>query len=412
MNEARVWHGTPNKWSKKVPLLSKIGSGEGASAYGWGWYSASNKEIGQSYKDQLTPFSELQSITLGGLPLYNNGVPVDYSPKDNRPESITRAQLQEELLINDSELRDVYDKSGAAGLRKRAIEILTEYLEYLKEESPGKVNFTQSVIDKIKNNIETWVKVKKAKAYLLQLEIPDAKLLKWDVDFSGQSDYVKRALESGEVDTALMKSSIYDGIRRKLWSGDEEGYKNTSLYLNSLGIPGLMYLDGLSRGTGAEGYNYVIWDQPTLNRVKIIEEGHSILPKVKSLLESPWEDINGDLPGGTFDLGLNTLNSSMDSWLAHLEKEASHNDFKSLEDFFLHLTKENKDIFEKIISMLRNEYVYMGAKMSNLVIRDDVRKFIEHFKNPGLKKILYGRVNDIWKFSLINRKINSLVSKF
>ena len=43
---AIAWHGTPHVWPPEPgfphgrPRLDKMGSGEGAQAYGWGWYSA------------------------------------------------------------------------------------------------------------------------------------------------------------------------------------------------------------------------------------------------------------------------------------------------------------------------------------------------------------------------------------
>ena len=36
-----VWHGSPHKWD--VPDISKVGTGEGAQAYGHGFYSAESR---------------------------------------------------------------------------------------------------------------------------------------------------------------------------------------------------------------------------------------------------------------------------------------------------------------------------------------------------------------------------------
>jgi len=55
-----VWHGGPNTWKPEPgfpqgrPRLDKIGTGEGAQAYGWGWYSADVKAVGKGYQDDLT----------------------------------------------------------------------------------------------------------------------------------------------------------------------------------------------------------------------------------------------------------------------------------------------------------------------------------------------------------------------
>ncbi|MBK8117396.1 MAG: hypothetical protein IPK44_24220 [Candidatus Accumulibacter sp.] len=47
---ALAWHGTPHVWAPEPgfphgrPRLDKMGSGEGAQAYGWGWYSADSRD--------------------------------------------------------------------------------------------------------------------------------------------------------------------------------------------------------------------------------------------------------------------------------------------------------------------------------------------------------------------------------
>lgn len=47
-----AWHGSPHDHNKFD--LSKIGTGEGVQAYGYGLYFAENKEVGEHYRDQLS----------------------------------------------------------------------------------------------------------------------------------------------------------------------------------------------------------------------------------------------------------------------------------------------------------------------------------------------------------------------
>ena len=55
----KVYHGTPHTWEPEPgfpygrPRLDKMGTGEGAQAFGWGWYSAEAKAVAQSYYDKL-----------------------------------------------------------------------------------------------------------------------------------------------------------------------------------------------------------------------------------------------------------------------------------------------------------------------------------------------------------------------
>jgi hypothetical protein len=46
---------------------------------------------------------------------------------------------------------------------------------------------------------------------------------------------------------------------------DEMGQAAASGLLNSLGVPGIKYLDGVSRGAGSGTRNYVVFDEGLLN---------------------------------------------------------------------------------------------------------------------------------------------------
>lgn len=155
-----------------------------------------------------------------------------------------------------------------------------------------------------------------SKGQLYRVEIPESDtLLDWDKPLSEQPEKVKKALEgegftegrffvslngtdgSGEVYNdsfvfinkkeaaefvASMRSKGGDVniVQYDYTPGDfteltgEELYRElvdqkesqaaASEYLNSIGIPGLRYLDGSSRGKGEGSYNYVIWDEPSI----------------------------------------------------------------------------------------------------------------------------------------------------
>ena len=59
---------------------------------------------------------------------------------------------------------------------------------------------------------------------------------------------------------------LYTGKRVYRLLADKHGSdRAASEYLNSLGIPGLRYLDGGSRASGEGTHNYVIWDDKAVN---------------------------------------------------------------------------------------------------------------------------------------------------
>ena len=61
----RAYHGSPHDFDKFD--LSKIGTGEGAQAYGHGLYFAENEGVAKGYRDALAPHAP----TFEGKPLRN-----------------------------------------------------------------------------------------------------------------------------------------------------------------------------------------------------------------------------------------------------------------------------------------------------------------------------------------------------
>jgi hypothetical protein len=71
-------HGTPHVLAPEPGFphgrfrLDKIGTGEGAQAYGWGIYFAEEQRVGEIYQNQLRPDTYIKNLIIGGLPLYKN----------------------------------------------------------------------------------------------------------------------------------------------------------------------------------------------------------------------------------------------------------------------------------------------------------------------------------------------------
>lgn len=123
---------------------------------------------------------------------------------------------------------------------------------------------------------------------LYHAEIPeDSDLMDWDKPLSEQPEKVKNALKDAELFPAEGFSNptgrvVYGNLVNRVSRAIEQGWNDTlggihvkedpqqavSEYLNSIGIPGLRYLDGTSRGKGDGSYNYVIWDETLLTPEK------------------------------------------------------------------------------------------------------------------------------------------------
>ena len=228
-----VYHGTPHKVDRFS--LNKIGTGEGAQAFGWGLYFASEKDIAKHYRDVLAGVT-----TVDGKPLTVNG---------SRPRSpVTGDAYVDHLLISSKGDVDAAIKTAGGGQQNSAV----QKLESLR----GRVQHDTGNLYKV--------------------EVPDdGDLLDYDKPLSEQPEKVKAALakfgfeEMGDPTGREMYQGL--AFQQGREKGDTAGRvvaqnaAAASEALNAAGIPGLRYLDGTSRTKGEGSANYVIWDEAAIS---------------------------------------------------------------------------------------------------------------------------------------------------
>lgn len=272
-------HGTPHRWPPEPgrphgrPRLDKIGTGEGAAAYGWGWYSADAPDVAKEYAKNL------------GQNVYRykgNAIP-ENSPQHNAAELLwgTQGDKKEALYYADN-----YENPNA--VRKAIREI-----SYADIKKGGEV-YTLDIPDDVAPQLLDWDKsvpkamYEKVQSALMasgpqisEKNIPDA--IGW-----GDLPNISR-LKAKESYKDILAGKYKNGeeLYRKLSSVFGGDNKAASEYLRSIGIPGNKYLDAVGRNRvafakkmapddkawheSAASYNYVIWDQDVLDRVKILE---------------------------------------------------------------------------------------------------------------------------------------------
>ena len=243
-----VYHGSPHKFDKFD--ASKIGTGEGAQAYGHGVYLADAADVAKSYVDPL--YKARDATQIGGLPyddfLNKSRKTVPTSSRDRAlfSKALAPAKSQEEAAANLAELkklRQEYDFQNVDALFSLAFK--------------SGVSFPQ-------------------KGALYKADLPDEwipKMLDWDKPLSEQSPEVQEALRKAwlahpDTHGAQTGAQIYQKTGVTLRG--EEGTTAAAKALKKAGIPGIRYLDGGSRGKGQGTYNYVVF--PGLeDQVKILE---------------------------------------------------------------------------------------------------------------------------------------------
>jgi len=198
-----VWHGSPHKFDKFDS--SKIGTGEGAQAYGHGLYLAESPDVAKAYRSNL---------------------------------------------VKDATF--IEKKTGRTISKE-----MPEYADILETQARMERNGYGATFDKRYD-------VKEGGLY--KVDLPDeaiAKMLDWDKPLSQQAPEVKNAI------SALKKANPdgYAKLVDMQMGGPlMDQATGRDLYRSighdpfaSSGIPGIRYLDGGSRGTGSGTSNYVVF---------------------------------------------------------------------------------------------------------------------------------------------------------
>lgn len=228
---ATVWHGSPHKFNKFDS--SKIGTGEGAQAYGHGLYLAESPEVASSYQKMLA-----------------------------------------EPAIDGKSLSEL-------GYSKKAIDTVKYTIanaDHLRAE-----RFAQQGVPEYVQAVDALKKINGQAGSLYKVDLPDeaiAKMLDWDKPLSQQPKAVKDALalvdkdtwhpSGNDYDAAELGQSIYQRLLMMNRDANISAGRNAQTTLGAsqakasddltaFGIPGIRYLDGGSRGAGSGTSNYVIF---------------------------------------------------------------------------------------------------------------------------------------------------------
>ena len=235
-----AYHGTPHKVDKF--RLDKIGTGEGAQAYGHGLYFSQEKQVAEGYQSRIAG--------------------AQWVDKTGR--------IKTSMEIGEA----VYEQARKDGYSvKDADEIRGYWSAYAQnggmQNTPG-IESIRAVVD------GQGIKLKRSgNLYTVELLPDESEFLDWDKPISEQSNPKLAALRKAHrafladpaqriSDKGKNGDSLYHMLVRQKGSA-----KAASEYLASIGIPGIRYLDGNSRDGGSGTRNYVIFDE---NLVKILEE--------------------------------------------------------------------------------------------------------------------------------------------
>jgi hypothetical protein len=232
-----AYHGSPHDFD--AFSMDRIGTGEGAQAYGHGLYFAENEGVARAYVEALADAKV-------------NGRPFDINNPLHKAASLVGEFGSREAAIAETKRRIAHDPGDFYG----------DVLHHLENGKPLPE-----------------ITASGGGMYKVRITANKEHFLDWDKPLSEQSEYVKEAL--GKVlppgleklrGEQLIKTDLpyHLGVKRE----------GVSAALRDAGIPGIKYLDQGSRDTGAGTHNFVVFDD------KLVEithkNGEPVSPKERA----------------------------------------------------------------------------------------------------------------------------------
>jgi hypothetical protein len=239
----RAYHGSPYDFERFD--INRIGTGEGAQAYGHGLYFAENPSVAQTYKEAG-----------------RGGTPMDWTVAGGNPDWRVPSWAASKATAGGPKSQGAADV--LADFRQRVAEKEANDPEFFNLE--GLRNIRDALEAYTKGNVEL---KKPGHMYEVNIRADPEQFLNWDVPLLQQPRAVQQLVR--DIPQSESGKSAYNALalanqRPQSFGGPLTGYTEmrpndalASAALREAGIPGIRYLDQGSRAGGAGTSNYVLF---------------------------------------------------------------------------------------------------------------------------------------------------------
>lgn len=258
----RAYHGSPHDFDRFD--ASKIGTGEGAQAYGHGLYFAGRKEVADHYRRNLSTPRSIDTTIMekDGRRVSGNDLLAEYYA----PDSVVRQSggALDKVISFDGSTGNVTVKRFEATMTQTAQENLLRDRGGRTTTYNG-THVSASELRQIisKQEARGWT-LKSGRLYEVELAPKEHEYLDWDKAYDQQSPEVRSALERVGVMPEDFEGTVHSGqdvyrlVANREFRKEYPGAENSgddaaaSKALADAGIPGIKYLDGSSRTSAAK----------------------------------------------------------------------------------------------------------------------------------------------------------------
>jgi hypothetical protein len=265
----RAYHGSPHKFDKFD--ISKIGTGEGAQAYGHGLYFAGNEGVARSYRDALAHKADPRNAI--------NDIVSQFV--DQRVAAPTNENLK--WWLSQDEHMKPYAENP---------QIVSRLREIVQGHEPGGT-VSDTAMHSYRELENLLPDPSKGHMYEVDIHANPEHMLDWDKPLLQQSRHVIDRFNDAvapvrDADDAMLRElfgdksahtslNLFDRSKGSqaynTFAGERGGPSAVSERLREAGIPGIKYLDQGSRGSGEGTSNYVVFDPNIIEILRRYKDG-------------------------------------------------------------------------------------------------------------------------------------------
>jgi N12 class adenine-specific DNA methylase/DNA repair protein RadC len=227
-SSVRAYHGTPHKIPATEGFRTdKIGTGEGAQAYGHGLYFAEDRRVGQNYVETLAgtrlrlpdgTYADEQASTPGALKILREA-------RFTWPAVRSLEAFRQNLQNTQAQARVWALQGFSPESNRQYVADVEEVLRLTVDAQPEKTG----------------------NLYTVELLGDPDTYLDWDRPLSEQSEKVRAAFNSSKSTSLSDADMGYDAYADVSYVDGDGTPASASKWLSALGIPGIRYLDANSR---------------------------------------------------------------------------------------------------------------------------------------------------------------------
>jgi hypothetical protein len=268
-----AYHGSPHDFDRFD--IGRIGTGEGAAAFGHGLYFAGDENIARYYRDRINlnqnKFDIVDRQTGKPIPEDAPGYPkvkdfMNAYAYDLKAGDIAHKKgwWAAQIPHTERQMKEYQDYAASTGnpdMFKDEIEQMRADLAHYKA--------APALVDRVKA-------VPRGHMYKVNLGVGEHELLDWDKKLGEQHPEVQRKLRDvlKPTDDADWANWLNSGVPRTYRVMGWPDAASKELY--EAGIKGIRYLDANSRGSGRNSYNYVMFHHDPVSVVKKYAYGGSV----------------------------------------------------------------------------------------------------------------------------------------